>query len=141
MALRGINHVALKVRSLAAADGFYGRVLGMELVGERPGMRFYRAGGHLHDLALVEAPELTARGGALFHFCLDVSDAEALKTLHDRCKAEGVQVLGAVDHGISRGFYVRDPDGNVVELAMDATAERLAELGDEAFAEDVPIRL
>ncbi len=139
MSLRGINHIVLKVRDLCASDHFYREVLGMQRVGERPGMWFYRAGGHHHDLALVEvgleaqAPQRMNTG--LFHFCLDVSDEQALAELYKQCEAAGVSMLGAVDHTVSRGFYVHDPDGHVVELGVDAPAHEWADV-DNPFAQD-----
>jgi len=139
MALRGINHIVLKVRNLEASDRFYREVLGLERVGERGPMWFYRAGAHHHDLALVEvgvsaiAPPRQATG--LFHFCLDISDETSLALLYRRCREAGVAVLGTADHTIMRSFYVQDPDGNVVELGVDVPREEWA---DEAapFARD-----
>ncbi|MDA8152951.1 MAG: VOC family protein, partial [Acidithiobacillus sp.] len=52
--LHGINHIALPVRSLDVSDRFYRGILGLRAVGERPGMKFYTAGLHHHDLALME---------------------------------------------------------------------------------------
>ena len=141
MNFRGINHVVLKVRDLAASDRFYRGVLGLERVGERPGMVFYTAGGHHHDLALVEfgaqasSPRHDQTG--LFHFCLDVPDETALAELYRRCRQEGVPMLGSVDHTIMRSFYVRDPDGHVVELGFDVPKEEWSHLPN-AFLVDQP---
>lgn len=139
MSLRGVNHIVLKVKDLSASDHFYREVLGMQRVGERPGMWFYRAGGHHHDLALVEAgPEAQPpkrMNTGLFYFCLDVSDEPALAELYKHCEAAGVSVLGAVDHTVSRGFYVQDPDGHVVELGVDVPAHEWADV-DNPFAHD-----
>lgn len=142
MPLRGINHLVLKVRSLTAADRFYRGVLGLERVGERPGMWFYRAGGHHHDLALLEvgagaaAPDRHAVG--LFHFCLDVGDEASLADLYGRCRAAGVEVMGTADHNVMKSFYVRDPDGHVVELGFDTPP---AEWEGEPFARDRAYRV
>lgn len=141
MPLRGINHVVLKVRDLAAADAFYRGVLGMKKAGERPGMWFYAAGGHSHDLALVEvgprAPAPPGNGTGLFHFCLDVSDEKSLAQLHRRCRESGARLLGTVDHGMMRSFYVQDPDGHTVELGVDVPPSEWAGQADP-FAEDRP---
>lgn len=139
MGLRGVNHIVLKVKDLHGADHFYREVLGMRRVGERPGMWFYNAGGHHHDLALVEVgpqaePPKRVNTG-LFHFCLDVSDEQALAELYERCEAAGAKILGAVDHTVSRGFYVQDPDGHVVELGVDVPAHEWAGV-DNPFARD-----
>jgi catechol-2,3-dioxygenase len=49
-------------------------------------------------------------------------------------------VLGSVDHNISRSFYVRDPDGNVVELTFDLPRGEWANQA-EPFAEDLPYEI
>jgi catechol 2,3-dioxygenase len=139
MHFRGINHVVLKVRDLTASDHFYREVLGLERVGERSGMLFYTAGGHHHDLALVElgahamSPPDDQTG--LFHFCLDVPGEAALGELYRRCKSAGVPILGSVDHTIMRAFYVRDPDGHVVELGFDVPKDEWVNLPNP-FLED-----
>jgi catechol 2,3-dioxygenase len=141
MNLRGINHIVLKVRDLEASDAFYQGVLGMEKVGERGGMWFYHAGGHPHDLALVETGARAAAGEAqsgLFHFCLDVPDEKALAELYRRCREAGVRVSGGVDHSVMRSFYVTDPDGNVIELGVDVPKENWPA---DPFATDKPYRI
>lgn len=144
MSLRGINHLVLKVRNLAASDRFYRGLLGLEKVGERGRMWFYRAGGHHHDLALIEIGERAAaphtHQTGLFHFCLDVSDETALAELHERCRRAGAGIYGAVDHTIMRSFYVSDPDGHTVELGVDAPQSEWAALPDP-FAADKPYAL
>jgi len=127
MSLRRINHVALKVRELGASDRFYREILGMEKVGERPRMWFYRAGGQQHDLALFE---LGAAGKlpsphhtGMFHLGFSVSSAAALAVLYQRCQEAGVPFLGAVEHNVMHTFYVQDPDGNTIELGVDAPLE------------------
>lgn len=141
MELRGINHVVLKVRNLEASDRFYREVLGLEKVGDRGAIWFYSAGAHHHDLALLEIGE-DAQGPSpaspgLFHFCFDVPGEAALGRLYRRCREARVQILGGVDHNISRSFYVRDPDGNVVELTVDIPREQWADQANP-FAEDRP---
>ncbi|HEY0006262.1 MAG TPA: VOC family protein [Pyrinomonadaceae bacterium] len=142
--LRGINHVVLKVRNLEDADRFYGKVLGLERVAQRDRMWFYRAGGRHHDLALLEVGAQAVSPGrhqtGLFHFCFDVSDETALAQLYRRCLEEGVAVLGTADHTVMRSFYVRDPDGNVVEFGVDVPREEWSSVA-EPFARDKPYAL
>lgn len=141
MALRGINHVVLKVRSLEASDRFYREVLGLTRVGERGRMWFYTAGAHHHDLALLEvgadAPAPQDRAAGLFHFCFDVTGETELAVLYQRCRDAGAEILGGVDHNIMRSFYVRDPDGNVVELGVDVPGKEW-DNQDHPFAFDRP---
>jgi len=41
--------------------------------------------------------------------------ADALR----RVLAAGIELDGASDHGVSEALYLRDPDGNAVELYWD----------------------
>jgi catechol 2,3-dioxygenase len=138
MLLRGINHVVLKVRSLAASDGFYREVLGMRRVGARGQMWFYTAGAHHHDFALIEIGVEAKNAGpahvGLLHLCFDVKDESALREMHDRLTKAGASVSGGVDHGIMRSFYTHDPDGNVIEFGYDVPRDRWEDA--DPFAED-----
>ncbi|HVZ39510.1 MAG TPA: VOC family protein [Candidatus Kapabacteria bacterium] len=141
MALHGINHLVLKVRDLAVADRFYRGLVGLELVGSRPGMNFYSAGAHHHDFALLEvgadAAVPSRRETGLFHFCFDVSDEAALAEIYHRLREAGVDLRGTADHNVMRSFYVRDPDGNLVEFGVDVPRDEWAAPAD-AFAGDRP---
>ncbi len=140
MALKGINHVVLKVKNLETSDYFYREILGMQRVGKRDKMWFYSAGNHHHDLALVEVgsqattPQMQQTG--LFHLCFNVSDEKALAELYDRIKSFGVTVLGTVDHTIMRSFYVLDSDRHVIEFGVDVPQVEWAHLADP-FGRDV----
>ena len=104
-------------------------------------MWFYSAGAHHHDLALLEVGEQAAiprdHTAGLFHFCLDVESEKELSALYSRCRDAGAEILGGADHNIMRSFYLRDPDGNVVELGVDVPREQWANQ-DDLFAADRP---
>ena len=117
MALLGINHVVLPVHDLQASHAFYTHILGLTRVGQRPSMYFYQAGGHNHDLALMEMGPQSVQ--SIGHVCFDVSDEASLTALYQRCQTQGVEILGSVDHTIMRSFYIRDPDGHVLEFGVD----------------------
>lgn len=142
--LRGINHVVLKVRSLERSDAFYRGVLGMERVGMRPGMWFYSAGRHHHDLALIELGELAEQpkqsAVGLFHLCFDVSDEVALAELFKKVQVAGGWVSQPVDHNVMHSFYATDPDGNVVEFGVDVPKSDWRDPHDP-FARDEPYDL
>jgi glyoxylase I family protein len=119
--IREIDHVVLRCRDQARMIDFYTRVIG--LVEERRldqiGLVQLRAGASLIDL--VPSSEARIESGLnVDHFCLgaEIADlGEAVRYLRDN----GVEVLGepALRYG-ARGtglsIYLRDPEGNVVEL-------------------------
>lgn len=120
-----VGHLVLRVRDLHRSLDFY-RGLGLHEVarrdfGEGP-MAFLSAGETHHDLALVEAD--APRGAALHHFALKVGDSlDRLGEARELLEAAGVTVHMALDHKVSQGIYITDPDGNLIELYVDATEQ------------------
>jgi catechol 2,3-dioxygenase-like lactoylglutathione lyase family enzyme len=124
----GLDHVVLRVRDLDAALHFYCDVLGCheERRLDELGLVQLRAGSALIDLVDVGSP-LGKLGGAapgaearnVDHFALWVPAFEE-SALRDHLEAHGVEPgevaprYGA--RGMGPSMYIRDPDGNVVEL-------------------------
>lgn len=121
----GIGHVHLKVADLDRSLKFYCGVLGFELTQRLgPNAAFLSAGGYHHHLGLNtweskggSPPPAGATG--LFHVALLYPDRAALGDALRRLLAAGVPLEGASDHGVSEALYLRDPDGNGLELYRD----------------------
>jgi catechol 2,3-dioxygenase len=120
-----IGHVHLKVADLERALAFYNGVLGFDIT-QRMGQAaaFLSAGGYHHHIGLNT---WESRGGApppqgttgLYHFAIRYPDRAALGGALRRLEAAGVRLEGASDHGVSEALYLRDPDGNGLELYWD----------------------
>jgi catechol 2,3-dioxygenase len=126
----GIGHVHLKVADLDRALGFYVGVLGFELqarMGESAA--FVSAGGYHHHIGLNTwesaggSPPPPGHTG-LFHAAILYPDRAALADALRRLVEAGVAVDGASDHGVSEAIYLRDPDGNGLELYRDRPREQ-----------------
>ncbi|PVA07171.1 VOC family protein [Thalassorhabdomicrobium marinisediminis] len=120
-----IGHIHLKVSDLDRAIAFYGEVLGFELT-QRYGDRaaFLGAGGYHHHIGLNTWESLGATAPpaghtGLYHTALLYPDRVALGRVVARVLEAGIALEGAADHGVSEAVYVRDPDGNGVELYRD----------------------
>lgn len=120
-----IGHVHLKVSDLDRALGFYRDVLGFELT-QRFGTSaaFLSAGGYHHHIGLNtwesaggSAPPPRATG--LYHLAIVYPTRGELADALRRVRAAGLELDGAADHGVSQALYLRDPDGNGVELYWD----------------------
>jgi len=128
IAVPGFDHIVLRVRDKPRMLAFYCGVLGLAVDRDRPeiGLTHVRAGGQLIDLVTLDGP-LGAAGGAppgpegrnLDHFALQVRPFD-VKAIRAHLAAHGVTVVdegrryGAQGDGHS--LYVRDPEGNTVEL-------------------------
>jgi catechol 2,3-dioxygenase len=125
-----IGHVHLKVADLERAVNFYCGVLGFELT-QRFGSQaaFLSAGGYHHHIGLNT---WESRGGkppppgatGLYHVAIVYPTRAALADALRRVLAAGLPLEGAADHGVSEALYLRDPDGNGVELYRDRPREQ-----------------
>jgi len=127
-AVLGIDHVVLRVADIERALGFYRDGLGLAL--ERQvaelGLWQLRAGRSLIDLISPDGP-LGRAGGALpaafgrnvDHVCLEIAPFEP-ERLIAHLRARGIEPGAVARRYGARGFgpsiYLRDPDGNTVEL-------------------------
>jgi catechol 2,3-dioxygenase len=120
-----IGHVHLKVADLDRAIAFYSGVLGFSLM-QRYGTQaaFLSAGGYHHHIGLntwesAGAPPPPFGHTGLYHVAFLYPTRAALADALKRLVAAGIQLDGASDHGVSEALYLRDPDGNGVELYRD----------------------
>ena len=120
-----IGHVHLKVADLERALGFYCGVLGFALM-QRFGAQaaFVSAGGYHHQIGLntwesLGGPPPAPGTTGLYHTAVLYPTRAALADALRRLIAAGIPLDGASDHGVSEALYLRDPDGNGVELYRD----------------------
>ena len=125
-----IGHVHLKVADLDRALAFYRDVLGFELT-QRYGSQaaFLSAGGYHHHIGLNtwesqggSPPHRGATG--LYHVAIVYPTRAELADALRRLIQAGIPLEGASDHGVSEALYLRDPDGNGVELYWDRPQEQ-----------------
>ena len=131
-----VGHLVLNVRDQGASAKFYTEVLGFEIAVERPGFGVFLTCGRVHhDLALFQAAEdaasVTPGALGLNHMAFQVEDFDALAQYYHRLADHGVAIERTTDHGMTKSIYLRDPDGNGIELFCDTKAtdeEGLAEM-------------
>lgn len=120
-----IGHVHLKVADLERALAFYCGVLGFELQQRYgSGAAFVSAGGYHHHIGLntweSKGGSPPPRGSTgLYHVAILFPDRAALAEAVRSVVEAGVAIDGAADHGVSEAVYLRDPDGNGIELYWD----------------------
>jgi catechol 2,3-dioxygenase len=125
-----IGHVHLKVADLDRALAFYRDVLGFDLTqcfGRQAA--FLSAGGYHHHIGLntwesLNAPPPPERATGLYHLAILYPTRTELADALHRVVEAGIPLEGASDHGVGEAKYLRDPDGNGVELYWDRPKEQ-----------------
>ena len=135
-----IGHVHLKVADLQRSLDFYCGILGFRLMqrfGEQAA--FISAGGYHHHLGLntwesaggkPPAPGTTG----LYHVAILYPTRAALGDALRRLRNARIPLDGASDHGVSEALYLRDPDGNGVELYRDRPQQQWPRTPDGGLA-------
>ena len=124
-----VGHVHLRVADLERATAFYRDVLGLDVVAYGPdfgvpGAAFLSAGGYHHHVGLNtwtsegSAPPPEGHTG-LYHVAYVYPDRTELGRAVRRILDHGYPIDGAEDHGATVSVYLRDPDGNGIELYYD----------------------
>lgn len=130
-----LGHIALVTTDPTAIAAFYHELLGLEVILQ----------GSLHQLGEfaflsgrpdAQLPELAfvTEPGAR-HIALQVESLSALKDVHAEAKARGIPIpIPPLNHRVSLSLYLRDPEGNILEVFW-ATGER----ADAPHAEPVDL--
>ena len=135
-----IGHVHLKVSDLDRSLAFYCGVLGFQLTQRMGrGAAFISAGGYHHHIGLntwesLGAPQPPARSTGLYHLAILYPTRLLLADALRRLIAAGISLEGAADHGVSEALYLRDPDGNGVELYWDRPPDQWPRTPDGSVA-------
>ncbi len=120
-----LGHVALPAQRPVELAGFYRELFGLELVrttdNELGGTMALLSGAPReedHELVFLTRPEAA-------HVALRVRRATDLARLHDRLRERNVEVISALDLGHALSVFIRDPEGNIVELYCATGRPRL----------------
>jgi catechol 2,3-dioxygenase len=123
-----IGHVHMRAADLDKIHAFYVELLGFDVVARMPDALFLSAGGYHHDLAFNTwqskgGPPAPPGTTGLYHIALRYPTREALGDALRRLTESGWPLDGASDHGTHEALYLRDPEGNGLELAWDRPQE------------------
>ena len=148
-----IHHVAYRCKDAKETVEFYQRVMNMDFklaIAENevpstkapdPYMHIFLDAGMGNVLAFFElpnSPEMGRDGNTpewVQHIAFEVEDMDALLAAKAHVEAQGLEVLGPVNHGIFKSIYFFDPNGHRLELAANTgTDEQMKQLKEVAPA-------
>jgi catechol 2,3-dioxygenase len=133
-----IGHMHLQASNTATAAAFYGDLLGMDMMMEMPTAIFMAAGGYHHHLGANTwhsngAPQHADDVSGLASYAFELPDAADWLALAERLKLAG-QALSKVERAGRPGLWLRDQDGNRVELLTGADQQVAAKVEQLAEA-------
>ena len=135
-------HFVLRTSNMAAMRSWYATVLTAHIVQENEQICFLTYDEEHHRLALVNVAGLHAPDAetwGLAHVAYSYGSLGDLLSTYVRLRDAGIRPVRTINHGPSFSFYYRDPDGNAVELQVDAfptKAEASAFFTSPAFKEN-----
>lgn len=140
-----VGHVHLRVADLDRALAFYRDALGFREAWRGGQTVMLSAdGGYPFALGLTataDPPEAPRRRCGLYHAAFLLPGRAALGRLLRRLMEREVTLDGASDHLVSEALYLRDPEGNGVELYADRPREQWDRHGDEIEMDTRPLDL
>jgi catechol 2,3-dioxygenase-like lactoylglutathione lyase family enzyme len=124
---RGLRHLALRVTDVERAKEFYIRVFGMRLVWQPDPDAAYLSSG-VDNLALHRGDPGDRARQALDHLGFVVATVAEVEAAHTWAQSHGVDIVKPLarhrDGAVS--FYLRDPDGNVIQVLYEPAISPLS---------------
>ncbi len=135
-----LAHVVLRVRDLPAMRDWYQTVLQADVTQESVMLCFLTYDDEHHRIALVAIPGLAERDDTMRvgvdHIAFTYASVGDLLHTYERLRDAGVTPFWPINHGVTVSLYYRDPEGNRIELQVDAFAtmnEGKAYMRSDAF--------
>ena len=122
-----LGHIVFYVKNLERSLAFYRDLLGFKEVGRIFGGKAaaLTSGRTHHEFLFIEVGDApgppTGHRIGLYHIGIKIGDSmDELRAAVKELEKAGVTITGASDHTVSQSLYLLDPDGNEVELYVDA---------------------
>jgi catechol 2,3-dioxygenase len=139
-----IGRVRLRVADIDDLAAFYERVIGLRAV-ERDGevARLGPEGGEplIELVSAPDGPPAPSFSTGLFHLAILVPDRAELARSLQRAASAGWRLTGASDHLVSEALYLRDPEGNGIEIYRDRPRNQWGHEGGELRMATLPLDL
>lgn len=128
MQIKSLGHVVLRVTNRERAEQFYNGLLGLPICArlDQDGLKmaFFSLGDH-HNFAVME---VTGEGSTksesatgLHHVAFKIgNNLDELREAKAKLEAAGI-TPHPIDHEVTKSLYFADPDGNGIELYVDAS--------------------
>lgn len=139
-----LAHVVLKTSNFASMVSWYKAALGAHATYENPGMAFLTYDREHHRIAIANLPDCRSpdnpmQASGLEHIAFTYATLRDMVTSYKQRKARHILPVWSVNHGTTTSMYYQDPDGNKIEVQVDAfqnVEDANAYFRSPAFAEN-----
>jgi len=125
MEIKALGHVVLQVSNMDRSIAFYGDLLGLPICAhDGENITFFSLGNH-HDFAIAaigdDAEPANSRATGLAHVAFNIG-TDMAELLEAKSRLDDADIdCTPIDHEVTKSLYLQDPDGNTVELYIDAS--------------------
>jgi catechol-2,3-dioxygenase len=126
-----LAHIVIRTPQYEESVRWWKTVLGAEVRHENHFLTFLTYDDEHHRLAILYNPNLVENdrsAAGLEHVAFTYADLDALLATYERLHSEGIRPIAPIHHGMTLSMYYADPDGNQVELQVDAMNPAEAEV-------------
>lgn len=116
-------HFVLRTANRGPLCDWYMKVLNARKVFENDYIAFITYDDEHHRVAFIQVPDLEKppeKAWGLAHVAYTLANLGQLLGTYRRLKADGIVPVRTINHGPTVSMYYKDPDGNQVELQVDA---------------------
>ena len=130
-----LGHVAVRVQDMERAKAFY-QSLGLRLTWDAEDWAYLQSPANGDGIALL-SPAYTAAGP---HFAFHYDERSEVEAVHAQLTAAGHSVGPVHDHRDgTASFYMKDPEGNWLELLYEPAAGIPSNVGEAPIAPPRPV--
>ncbi|KAF4469439.1 glyoxalase bleomycin resistance dioxygenase [Fusarium albosuccineum] len=139
-----LAHVVFKTANFTSMVAWYKAALGAHATYENPGMAFLTYDDEHHRVAIANIPgcrtsENPMMTAGMEHVAFTYPTLRDMVRAYQQRKARGIYPVWCVNHGTTTSMYYQDPDGNKIEIQVDAfdtVEDANAYFQSPAFAEN-----
>lgn len=138
-----LAHIVFRTKQLDAMIAWYEAVLCAHVVFRNDRIAFLTYDDEHHRIALIQSADLIERQAGVtvgfYHSAFTYANLTELMHNFIRLKGRGIEPWRSILHGPTVSQYYRDPDGNDIELQVDAfeSADAATDwMKGEAFSRD-----